>query len=124
MPYEFLATRRDGPTEYLTLNRPEVRNALNDRVIAELADWAARVAESAPAEPVRVAVLGGAGNAFCAGADAAWMSATVAYSEADNIRDAVAIANLFRALDELPVPLVGRVHGAAFGGGAGLAALC
>ena len=120
MPYDFLSIRRDGPVEHLTLNRPDVRNALNDRVLGELADWAAHLVEAAP----RVVVLSGAGTAFCAGADASWMAHTVNYSESDNLRDATALANLFRTLDELPVPIVGRVHGAAFGGGAGLVAIC
>src|SRR5262249_43459922 len=86
MPYEFLSTRRDGFVEYLTLNRPEVRNALNDRVIAELTDWAGHLIDASP----RVVVIGGAGTAFCAGADATWMAQTVGYSEADNLRDATA----------------------------------
>jgi methylglutaconyl-CoA hydratase len=120
MPYEFLSTKREGSVEHLTLNRPEVRNALNDRVIAELGDWAAHLSNSPP----RVVVIGGAGTAFCAGADAEWMAQTVGYSDVDNLRDATALASLFRTLDELPVPLVGRVHGAAFGGGAGLIAIC
>src|SRR2546423_1144386 len=124
MAYEFLSIRRDGPIEYLMLNRPDVRNALNDRVIAELTDWTSHAAGYRGPGAVRVVVIGGAGQVFCSGADAAWMSQTVAYSEADNLRDAMLIANLFRSLDELPVPLVGRIHGAAFGGGAGLAAVC
>jgi methylglutaconyl-CoA hydratase len=124
MSYRHLIVRRDGPVEYLTLNRPEVRNAFNEQVIAELADWGARVAADAAAGSVRVAVLAGAGKIFCAGADVAWMAKTVAYTEAENMNDAIAASHMFAVLDALPVPLIGRVHGAAIGGGAGLCAVC
>ena len=124
MGYKFLKTERDGSVEYLTLNRPDVRNAFNDELIAEVADWATRVSHEAGRDGVRVAVLAGAGRAFCAGADLAWMARAVHFTEQDNVRDAMAAARMFAALDTLPVPLVGRVHGAAIGGGAGLAAVC
>jgi len=126
--YQFLLTRRDGPVEYLTLNRPEVRNAFNETLIAELTDWAARTGEAAGraggSDAVRAVVLTGAGKVFSAGADVAWMAKTVHYSEHENLRDATAASRMFAALDSLPVPLVGRIHGAALGGGAGLAAVC
>jgi methylglutaconyl-CoA hydratase len=124
MAYQYLTTTRDGPIEYLTLNRPDVRNAFNEEVIAELTDWAARVTGDAGAAGVRVVVLAGAGKTFCAGADVAWMAKTVAYTEAENIHDATAASRMFAALDALPVPLIGRVHGAAIGGGSGLCAVC
>jgi methylglutaconyl-CoA hydratase len=73
---------------------------------------------------VRVVVLGGAGKTFCAGADIGWMARTIKYSEEENMRDAAAASWMFAALNTLPVPLIGRVHGAALGGGAGLAAVC
>jgi methylglutaconyl-CoA hydratase len=124
MSYEFLATRRDGPVEYLTLNRPDTRNAFNEHVIRELTDWAARTHAAARAHDIRVAVLAGAGPMFCAGADVTWMSRTVQLSEDENVRDATAMSRMFGALNELPLALVGRIHGAALGGGAGLAAVC
>src|SRR5581483_9802970 len=65
-----------------------------------------------------------AGKTFSAGADVTWMSKTITYSEDENVRDATAMSRMFTALNELPVPLVGRIHGAALGGGAGLAAVC
>jgi methylglutaconyl-CoA hydratase len=123
MRYEFLTTRRDGPVEYLTLNRPEVRNALNPRLIAELTDWAAATAAAARALDVRAAVLAGAGQVFCAGGDAKWMSNAIDFSESHNLRDAGGLSGMFGSLDELPIPLICRVHGAAIGGGAGLAAV-
>jgi methylglutaconyl-CoA hydratase len=61
---------------------------------------------------------------FCAGADLAWMSKMVGYTREENVRDAEATALMYAALDALPMPLIGRVHGAALGGGAGLAAVC
>ena len=124
MAYQFLDVRRDGPVEHLTLNRPDVRNAFNEHVIAELTAWASEARAAADRHEIRVVVLGGAGKTFSAGADVAWMSKTVAYTEAENVRDATAMSRMFTALDTLPVPLVGRVQGAALGGGAGLAAVC
>src|SRR5258706_1071265 len=101
MTYTYLTSTRDGAVERLTLNRPDVRNAFNEHVIGELADWAAGMHVHASRDGVRVVVLAGAGKAFCAGADAAWMSKTVTYSDADNLRDATAMAHMYAALDEL-----------------------
>jgi methylglutaconyl-CoA hydratase len=117
---KYLQIRREGAVEYVTLNRPEVRNAFNEDLIADMAAWAARAARDAE---LRAAVLSGAGPMFCAGGDLAWMSKMVAYSQEDNIRDATAAADMFFAWDSLPVPVIARVHGAAIGGGAGLAAV-
>ena len=122
MAYRFLATKRDGAVEYLTLNRPEVRNAFNADMIAEITAWAESVARSAA--DLRAVVLAGAGKSFCAGGDAAWMAQTISYSEAENQRDAEALSRMFRSIDDLPLPVIGRIHGAAVGGGAGLAAVC
>ena len=121
MTYAFINTQREGPVEYLTLNRPDVRNAFNEHVIEELTRWAETTAKDAA---VRCVILGGAGKLFCAGADLTWMSKMVAYSHEENLRDAQAMARMFAALDTLPMALIGRVHGAALGGGAGLAAVC
>jgi methylglutaconyl-CoA hydratase len=121
MAYEFLAIRREPPMVYLTLNRPDVRNAFNERVIEELTQWAADVARD---DEVRVAVLSGAGKVFCAGADLTWMSRMMSYTHDENVEDASAMAKMYATLDHLPIALVGRVHGAALGGGAGLVAIC
>src|SRR5919204_2693583 len=124
MPYTFLVTRRDGHVEYVTLNRPDVRNAFNEQVIAELTAWAAETRVAAGRRQVRAAVLAGAGKVFSAGADVTWMAKTIRYTEEENLGDATAMSRMFAALDELPVPLIGRITGAALGGGAGLAAVC
>jgi len=119
--YEFLESRRDGPVERLTLNRPDVRNAFNAEVIAELTTWAQAMATD---RNVRVIVIAGAGKTFSAGADITWMSKTIQYTAAQNVEDAMAASKMFACIDGLPVPVVGRVQGAALGGGAGLAAVC
>jgi methylglutaconyl-CoA hydratase len=124
MAYTFLTTTRDGGVERLTLNRPDVRNAFNQHVIAELTTWADATRDAARRGDARVVVLAGAGRTFCAGADAAWMADSVGCSEEENVRDATAMSRMFAAIDALPLPVVGRVHGAALGGGAGLAAVC
>ena len=123
MNYRYLQIDRARHVERLTLNRPDVRNAFNEDVIAELTDWASSIASASPADRPRVVVLSGAGKTFSAGADVAWMAKTVEYDEAENVRDATAMAKMFTALDTLPVPLIARIHGAALGGGAGLAAV-
>jgi methylglutaconyl-CoA hydratase len=124
MSYEFLTTKRDGPIEYLTLNRPDVRNAFNEHVIAELTEWAGQTRDAAERGELRAAVIAGAGKTFCAGADVTWMSKTVQYTEEENLRDAMAMSRMFAAINELPLAVVGRIQGAALGGGAGLAAVC
>ena len=121
MSYRFLTSRRDGAVEYLTLNRPDVRNAFNEEVIAELTAWAEQVRGD---RGVRVVVVAGAGKTFSAGADVHWMAKTVTYTKEENLRDASAASAMFAAIDSLPVPVVARIHGAALGGGAGLAAVC
>ena len=121
MDFRFIQARREGAVEYLTLNRPDVRNAFNDEVIAELTAWAHATSQDSS---VRVVVLSGAGKVFSAGADAHWMARMVDYSREDNVADATRMAEMFLALDTLPAAVVGRIHGAALGGGAGLAAIC
>ena len=124
MSYQFITTKSAGAVEYLTLNRPEVRNAFNEHVIAELTTWAEDARDRAARRQLRVVVLSGAGKTFCAGADVTWMSKTIAYTEDENLRDATAMSRMFGAIDALPVAVVGRIQGAALGGGAGLAAVC
>lgn len=105
----------------LTLNRPEIRNAIDDVLIGELAEILGRLAMD-PA--VRVVVLTGAGRAFSAGADLNWMRRMASYGEAENLADAQRLAAMLRRLNELPKPTVARVNGAAYAGGLGLVAAC
>jgi methylglutaconyl-CoA hydratase len=119
--FRYLQIRRDGAVEHVTLNRPDLRNAFNDEVVAELRQWA----EGLHQDPgVRVVVLAGAGKVFSAGADASWMARMADASEAENEQDALATTAMLRAINTLPVVVIGRIHGAALGGGSGLAAVC
>lgn len=103
------------------LNRPEVRNAFNDGVIAELTQAFATLG----VEPdLRCIVLGGHGKAFCAGADLAWMRAMADYTWAENHADAARLAEMLWTIWSCPLPVVGRIHGDCYAGGVGLAAVC
>ena len=121
MTFQFLSIDRRGPVEYVTLNRPDVRNAFNEHVIAELTAWARAAHADAG---LRVVVFSGAGKVFSAGADAGWMAKMAGYSHDDNVRDATAGAEMFLAINTVPAIVIGRIHGAALGGGSGLAAVC
>ena len=121
MGFKYLSVERESGIERLVLNRPDVRNAFNEGMIAELTWWADSVTAD---RSVRLVIVAGAGPVFCAGADAEWMARMATFSRDQNVDDATELARLFLTLDRLPVPVVGRVHGAALGGGAGLAAIC
>jgi methylglutaconyl-CoA hydratase len=105
----------------VTLDRPDVHNAFNDELIKLLTqaftDLGAR-------DDIRVIVLAGNGKSFCAGADLNWMKRMVQYSHDQNVEDARALARMFLSIAKCPKPVIGRIHGAALGGGAGLAAAC
>src|SRR3954453_20673302 len=120
-----LAVERTGPggiVARVTLNRPDVHNAFNATLIAELRTTFAALARQGPTE-LRVVVLAGAGPSFCAGADVAWMRAAMALDVEGNEQDAMAMADMFEAIDTCPVPVIARVQGAALGGGMGLCAV-
>ena len=103
------------------LDRPEVRNAFNEGVIAELG----AAFKSFAADPdLRAVLLGGRGKAFCAGADLSWMRAMAGFDWEQNRADAQALADMLWAVYRCPVPIVGRVHGDCYAGGVGLAAVC
>ncbi|WP_372659424.1 enoyl-CoA hydratase/isomerase family protein [Hydrogenophaga sp.] len=103
------------------LNRPDVRNAFNDEVIAALS---ATFTELAQDGQLRAVVLGAHGKAFCAGADLNWMKAMAGYSWEQNRADAQKLADMLWTLDQCPVPIVGRIQGDCYAGGMGLAAIC
>jgi methylglutaconyl-CoA hydratase len=103
------------------LNRPDVRNAFNDAVIAELTQAFSELG----ADPtLRVIVLGGRGKAFCAGADLSWMRAMADYSWDENRADAGKLADMLWTIYRCPLPVVGRIQGDCYAGGVGLAAVC
>ncbi|MCA3261104.1 MAG: enoyl-CoA hydratase/isomerase family protein [Telmatospirillum sp.] len=106
---------------FLWLARPELHNAFDDALIADLT---AEIVRLGALPSVRAIVLGGRGKSFSAGADLNWMKRMAEYGEAQNRADAAALAELMRTLDRCPKPTLARVHGAAFGGGVGLVACC
>ena len=117
--YEHLRRTDEGPVATVRLARPESRNALNTALIEEISRCFGELAED---DAVRVVVLTGEGPSFCAGADIGYMRDTAAFSYEENLEDARRLAEMYRAVDELPKPVVAKVRGAAIGGGAGLVA--
>ena len=111
---------RDGVAR-VTLDRPEVRNAFDDALIASLRKAFLEIERNSS---VRVVVLAGNGTAFCAGADLNWMKRMAKYGHDENLADARALAEMLAALERLPQPTIARVHGPAFAGGTGLVAAC
>ncbi|MGH8496859.1 MAG: enoyl-CoA hydratase-related protein [Gammaproteobacteria bacterium] len=105
----------------ITLDRPDVHNAFDDHLIAELSALLERLDKDAD---VRIVILTGAGNTFSAGADMNWMRSMAGYSREENIADALRLAGLLERLNGLSKPTIARVNGHAFGGGVGLIACC
>lgn len=105
----------------LTLNRPEIHNAFDERLVAQLTDALRRLEAD---ESVRVVFLTGAGKNFCAGADLGWMRRMAEFSLEENVADAEALAELFRLLHALKKPTIAVVRGVAYGGGVGLVSCC
>ena len=103
----------------LTLNRPEKRNALSARMIDELTSFTSSLTPD-----IRAVVIQGAGELFCAGGDLEWMNAQISADRQTRIAEARKLAIMLKALNEIPVPLIAKVHGAAYGGGVGLACVC
>lgn len=114
-------SRPDPHVARVWLNRPDVRNAFNDEVIAALTRTFEDLSKD---KALRVVVLGAHGKAFCAGADLNWMKAMAGYSWEENRADAQRLADMLWTLDQCPVPVVGRVQGDCYAGGMGLAAIC
>lgn len=112
---------RDGPVATVALARSESRNALDEAMIAGLAD-AFTALSADPA--VRVVTLRGDGTAFCAGANLAWMARVAGYGHAENVADVRTLERMFAAIDRCPKVTIARVQGPAMGGGAGLVAVC
>jgi methylglutaconyl-CoA hydratase len=110
-----------GAVAEVRLNRPDVRNAFNAELIAALTAEFQALAQD---QNVRAVVLCGEGKVFCGGADISWMRASLDLTYDENVADAKAMSDMFRAIDRCPKPVIGKVHGAALGGGAGLAAVC
>jgi len=116
-----LSITTQGTIRTITLSRPDVRNAFNDEVIAELKT---AFTDAAQAADVRCVVLAAVGPAFCAGADLNWMRRMADYTRDENLADAGQLAAMLRAIYECPKPTIARVQGDVFAGGVGLVAAC
>ena len=121
MSYETLEIVREAGVATIWMNRPDVHNAFNAQLIADLT---ATCIELDADDAVRAVVLAGRGKSFSAGADLNWMKAAGEASEAENFADAMKLAGMLRTLAEMKKPTIARVHGAALGGGMGLASAC
>ncbi|MHB1248853.1 MAG: enoyl-CoA hydratase/isomerase family protein [Polaromonas sp.] len=112
---------QSGLVSTVTLNRPEVRNAFNDEVIAELTQAFIQLGQD---PRVRAIVLAAEGPAFCAGADLSWMRRMADYSREENLADAAQLAEMLRVIYTCPKPTVARIQGDVYAGGMGLVAAC
>ena len=112
---------QSGGIARVWLDRPEIRNAFDDALIAALTQT---LRELDADEGVRAVVLGGNGPAFCAGGDLNWMKRMAGYGYDENLQDAQALAGLMKTLDRMRKPTIARVHGPAYAGGVGLVAAC
>ncbi|MGP6157883.1 MAG: enoyl-CoA hydratase-related protein [Vulcanimicrobiaceae bacterium] len=121
MEASLLAVRREDAVVHVALARPEVHNAFNAALIAELGQTFDALGADGS---VRVIVLSGEGRTFCAGADINWMRDSLELTHEENLEGARDLSRMYRSIDQLPKPVIGRIHGAALGGGAGLVAVC
>ena len=117
----FLYEISDLGVATITLNRADIHNAFNDQLIAELTD---KFKTMDCDESVRLVVLTGSGKSFCAGADLNWMKSMVNYSELENFEDSKRLSDLFETINTFSKPVIGKINGAALGGGVGLVACC
>lgn len=111
----------DSGVATLTMNRPEVHNAFDDRLITE---FICKLKELQANPQVRLLVLAASGKSFSAGADLGWMRRMADYSHSENLQDARQLAELMKCLDRFSKPTIAKVQGAAYGGGVGLVACC
>jgi methylglutaconyl-CoA hydratase len=116
-----LSVDKHGGVARVTLDRPELRNAFDDALIASLTQVFLEIESD---NAIRILILAGSGPAFCAGADLNWMKRMADYGYAENLADAQALATMLATLDRLPKPTIARVHGPVFAGGTGLVAAC
>lgn len=105
----------------LTLNRPEKHNALSAEMIAEITDAAISLSKDTS---VRAVILSGNGKSFCAGGDLAWMKEQMSATRSQRMAEARKLAEMLNHLNTLPMPLIGNIHGNAFGGGVGMVSVC
>jgi methylglutaconyl-CoA hydratase len=121
MGYKTLELQKKDGTVTVSLNRPDVHNAMNELLMTELTACFQKLSKD---KTVRIIILTGKGKSFCAGADLKWMKSMVDFSKEENIRDSRLLLDLFEAIYHCPKPVIGRINGHAFGGGLGLIAVC
>lgn len=121
MNYSTLEIEHNGHTATVWMNRPELHNAMNEQLIAELSHAFRELNHD---DKVRVIVLAGRGKSFSAGADLDWMRRAANFSEAQNLVDAQKLASMLKGIYRSKKPVIGRIHGAAMAGGTGLTAVC
>ena len=121
MNYQTIASTRTDDVVTVTLNRPDVHNAMNDVLMKELTECFKHVSKD---DSVAAVILTGNGKSFCAGADLTWMKRMVHYSKEENKRDSVLLLDMYETIYSCSKPVIGRINGHAFGGGVGLLAVC
>jgi methylglutaconyl-CoA hydratase len=119
--YETIKCNIDKDIAYVTFCRPEVHNAFNDTVIYEMTDLFAGLGKE---KGIRAVVLSGEGKSFCAGADLNWMKRVINQSFEENLKESNALAELFSMIYNFRCPVIGRINGAAIGGGVGFVSVC
>ena len=117
----FIVERQGNGVCTISLNRPDIHNAFDDRLIGDLTECLERLGADGTA---RAVVLTGKGRSFSAGADLNWMRRSADYGEDENLADARALAKLMTTLNTLPKPTIAKINGAALGGGVGLVCCC
>ena len=121
MTHGTVCLTRQGAVARAVLNRPDVRNAFNEQMLEELLEVFVTIRDD---PGIRVVVLTGEGKSFCAGADLHWMKRVVDYTFEENYEDSLRLARMLREVYTCPKPVVGRINGAAIGGGTGVVAVC
>jgi len=121
MKYDTIEIQKTKNVTTVCLNRPDVHNAINEKLIFELTSCFKQFYND---NNIRIIVLTGNGKSFCSGADLHWMKSMVNYSKQENINDSTLLLNLYETIYNCPKPVIGRVNGPAFGGGIGLVAVC
>ena len=121
MDYKTIEIHQQDDVATITLNRPNVHNAMNEILMQELTSCFNSCSND---KSIRIIVLTGKGKSFCAGADLNWMKGMVDYSKVENIRDSNLLLDLYDSIYKSPKPVIARVNGHAFGGGLGLFAAC
>ena len=121
MIYETIQTTKQDTIFTISLNRPEVHNAMNDTMMKELTNCFKKISID---EEIKVVIITGNGKSFCAGADLNWMKSMANYSKEENIQDSKLLLDLYESIYACAKPVIGKINGHAFGGGVGLVAVC